>query len=438
MPVSVRSSRRRARVSSLSPSGFYGWHIVGWSALMVAMTAPGQTAAVSVFIDPMIDELGISRSAISTAYLAGTLTGALAMPLVGRMLDRFGVRRVMAVIGLVFAAALCALSLVGSIVGLTAGFVLIRMAGQGALGLTATTAVALWFTHRRGTAMGLVSAIGASTISLAPMLLEVLVSGWGWRRTWLVEGIAVAVIVLPVAWFAMRDRPADLGQHPEGDTPAPDSAPVEQWGVPRSVALRTPFFWVITAGVATVGLLATAVNFHQVSLLGEHGLTPAEAAANFLPQTVANLVGTLAGGVLADRVRSQLLIIAAMACLAGALLLGTIAAPGLLALTFGLLIGAAGGVMRTVEAATFPRHFGTTHIGAIRGVVTAVSVGATAFGPLLFATLHDLTGSYTPALLASIALPVTVAAFAWFVRAPCIHVPDAQDLDGEVRTTCPR
>lgn len=422
MPV---RPRRRARSSSLSPSGFYGWHIVGWSALMVAMTAPGQTAAVSVFIDPMISDLGVGRSAISTAYLVGTLTGALAMPLVGRLLDRFGVRRVMSVIGLVFAAALCALSLVSELVGLTAGFVLIRMAGQGALGLTATTAVALWFTRRRGTAMGLVSAIGASAISLAPVGLELLVSGWGWRRAWLVEGIVVALIVLPVAWFAMRDRPADLGQHPEGDIPEAGAPPAGQWGVARSVALRTPFFWVITAGVATVGLLATAVNFHQVSLLGEHGLSAAEAAANFLPQTVANLVGTLVVGILADRVASQLLVTAAMAFLAGALLLGTVAAPGLLALTFGLLLGGAGGAMRTVEAATFPRHFGTTHIGAIRGVVTAVSVGATAFGPLLFATLHDLTGSYTPALLGSLTLPAAVAVLALLVKPPRIRVPAA-------------
>lgn len=430
LPTTARVPRRRA----LSPSGFYGWHIVGWSALMVAMTAPGQTAAVSVFIDPMIDELGVSRSAISTAYLVGTLTGALAMPMVGRLLDRFGVRRVMVVIGVVFAGALCALSVVSSVVGLTAGFVVIRMAGQGALGLTATTAVALWFTRRRGTAMGLVSAIGASAISLAPVLLEVLVSDWGWRRAWLVEGVAVAVIVLPVAWFAMRDRPSDLGQHPEGDIPDPGAPPVEPWGVPRSVALRTPFFWVITAGIATVGLLATAVNFHQVSLLGERGLSAAEAAANFLPQTVANLVGTLVVGVLADRVRGHLLVVASMLCLAGALLLGTVVTPGLLAIAFGLLIGTAGGAMRTIEAATFPRHFGTTHIGAIRGVVTAVSVGCTAFGPLLFATLHDATGSYAPALLASVALPVGVAIAALFIRPPTVPAPD--DVEPRLTKSC--
>jgi len=49
--------------------GFYGWHMVAVSALALAMTAPGQTAAISAFIDPMTEDLGISRSAISTAYL---------------------------------------------------------------------------------------------------------------------------------------------------------------------------------------------------------------------------------------------------------------------------------------------------------------------------------------------------------------------------------
>ncbi len=404
---------------SRAASGFYGWHIVGWSALLVAATAPGQTAAVSVFIDPMIAELGISRSAVSTGYLIGTLSGAAAMPFVGRALDRFGARRVMVSVAAVFAIALVGLSAVSGIVGLTAGFVVIRMAGQGALNLAATTVVALWFHRRRGTAIGIVGALGASAISLAPVLLERLIAHWGWRTTWLAEGVFIAVVVIPVAWFAIRDRPADLGQQPDGishDEAATTNA--AGWGVTRGVALRTPFFWVLTAMVASIWMLVTGINFHQISLLTAQGLSTVEAAGNFIPQTVANLGATFAAGYLTDRVGARSLIVASMAALAAALALGTTVTSGIVAIAFGALIGTAGGAVRGFEAATFTHYFGPRHIGAIRGVVTAISVGASAFGPLLFATLHDVTGSYSPALLGSLAFPAAVIVAALLVPTP--------------------
>ncbi|MDD9205255.1 MFS transporter, partial [Georgenia sp. 10Sc9-8] len=144
------------------------WAVVTAGAVATVMSAPGQTAAISVFTDPLISELGISRHALSTSYLIGTLAGASAMPLIGRALDRFGIGRVMAVVAAVFGGTLMALSLVSGIVGLTAGFIGIRLAGQGALGLAASTAVAVHVTHRRGLALGLTSAVGSAGISLAP------------------------------------------------------------------------------------------------------------------------------------------------------------------------------------------------------------------------------------------------------------------------------
>ncbi|GEC03449.1 hypothetical protein SSP24_11040 [Streptomyces spinoverrucosus] len=142
------------------------------------MTAPGHTTGVSVFIDPLITDLGVSRTQVSTAYLTGTLVGACAMPLVGRAIDlphsrlrssgdphrptpgdhrrSRGLRR-----------DPISLSLVTYLVGLTAGFIGIRMAGQGALGLVATTTVAYWFDKRRGLALGITGAVGTAGISLA-------------------------------------------------------------------------------------------------------------------------------------------------------------------------------------------------------------------------------------------------------------------------------
>ncbi|WP_129668484.1 MFS transporter, partial [Phytoactinopolyspora endophytica] len=381
------------------------------------------------FIDPMIADLGISRSAMSTAYLIGTLAGALAMPWVGRAVDRYGVRRTMAVIGAAFGSVLIALAAATEIVGLTAGFAGIRMAGQGALGLTATTATALWFTKKRGVATGIVSAIGAIGISMTPLVMEGFIAEHGWRTAWLVEGLAIWLVVIPIALLGMRDRPAHLGQIPDGVRKSDDDGRDHvEWGATLAQTIRSPYFWVVTAGVAACGLLSTAVNFHQISLLGERGLTPGEAAGNFLWQTIAMLLATLATGALVDRIRPRWLIVVAMALLAGGLVLGARVTPGLLAVAFGALLGAAGGSMRVLEASTFPRYFGTAHLGTIRGVVVSVSVGSTAFGPLIYATAHDWTGSYTDVLLATAPIPVLIAIAALIVKPP--RVPAVHHVEG--------
>jgi MFS family permease len=428
----LRCAGRRPRGPGSAPTAqepFSGNRIVVISAVALAATAPGQTAAISAFIDPMIAGLGVSRSAISTSYLIGTLTGAAAMPWVGRALDRYGVRRTMAVIGAVFGAVLIALAAVTSLVGLTAGFVGVRLAGQGALGLTATTATALWFSRRRGTALGLVSAVGAAGISTAPILLERLVATVGWRAAWAVEGLLVWAVVIPLALLGMRDRPSDVGQHVDGVAPAEGQPAAEDWGVPRRAAMRTGFFWIVTASVAASGMLGTAVAFHQISLLGEQGLSPVEAAGNFLPQTLAALLATLATGALVDRTSPRWVTSTSMVLLAAGLLAGTAVSPGWSAIGFGVLIGAAGGSIRTLEAAAFPRYYGTAHIGSIRGFVVAVSIGSTAFGPLLFALVHDATGSYDPALLAGAALPALLAAVALFARPPALEPAPAPAHD---------
>jgi MFS family permease len=409
----------------LPNKGFYGWRIVVFAAIALALTGPGQTYGVSVFVDPMIEDLGISRTQMTTAYLVGTLVGALALPWIGQAIDRFGVRRTMAIIGALFGGLLIGMSLVSNIVGLTAGFIGIRMMGQGALNLTATTAVALWFTRKRGLAMGIVAAAGGVGMTLIPLLSERLIVDIGWRNTWLVEGLAVWVIVLPIALLGIRNRPSDVGQHVDGDSAA-DAPPAEVWGVTRKEALRSSFFWLVTVAVATISTITTAVVFHQIYLLGSRGLTPTEAAANFLPQTVATLIATLGIGALADRVSPRIVLITSMAMMAGGLLLATAVTPGLLAIAFGMLIGAAGGAMRVVEATELPRYFGTLHIGAIRGVVTSVGIAGAAVGPVLFSLGHDVTGNYTAVLLASVALPVLVAFGALLVRLPHHGKPDAQ------------
>ena len=426
---SHQSLKERLSPAAAKPDNFYGWHIVAYAAIALAATAPGQTAAVSAFIDPMIRDLGVSRAQISTAYLLGTLTGAGAMPFVGRAIDRYGTRRSMLLIGALFGAALLSLSLVQGLTGLTVGFIGIRLLGQGALSLTATMAAARWFTRRRGSALGIVSAAGAAGISIAPLLLERLISAHGWRTAWVVEGLLIWVIVIPLAIFAIRDDPAHLGQRPDGVPAEAHDGEREEHGATRREAFRTPFFWVLTAGVAVSGLLSTAVAFHQISLLGERGLSTAEAAANFMPQTVAGLAATLVTGHLVDRISARWLTAASMLMLAGALVWAVVVDPGWSAIGFGATLGASGSSIRALEAAAIPKYFGTKHLGSIRGFVASISVGSTAFGPLLFATGYEATGSYTTVLLGSVALPLGIVAATVAVGPPRARDHASQRLD---------
>lgn len=388
------------------------------------MTAPGQTAGLSVFTDPLISELDISRTGISASYFFGTLAGAAAQPFVGRALDRFGARAVTVAIGALFAGVLLALSFVGDINGLTVGFIGVRMLGQGALSLAATTAVARAITQHRGLALGVTSGIGSAGISLAPVGLERLISSVGIHDAWRWEALIVAVVVIPLAFILpARTREA---HDPDNLSTAQIVIQRESWAL--NEAIRTGMFWVIAASLAVSGMLSTALAFHQIALLGERGLTPFEAAANFLPQTITGIAATLLVGVFIDRVSPKLFVVFSMLTLAGSLLLLPFVAPGWTAIMYGLTLGAASGSLRGMEAAAYVRYYGTGHIGSIRGVATAINLASTAVGPIALSVGVDLSGSFIGPVTAFAILPLAVAALAFFVRPPRRRATTAPDL----------
>lgn len=388
---------------------YYGWRIVALAAIALGMTAPGQTAGVSVFIDPMMEGLSLSRTEVSTAYLLGTLAGAVSMPWFGSLLDRRGVRYTLSVVAAAFSVLLAVMSGVQGIVTLTLGFVGIRMLGQGALGLVSSTAVAYWFDRRRGTALGITSALGQAILSIAPLALGLAVTGLGWRSAWIAAAITVGAVTLLIARTGMRDRPEDVEQLVDGRSRTAESRDTAPWGVTRAVAVRTPMFWAITGAVVTTGLIGTGLAFHQISILGEQGLSTIEAAANFVPQTIAGLFATLATGSLVDRIRPRTLLAVSMVLLVAAIVVLPHVSPGWSAALYGAAVGASGGSARALEAAAFPRFFGTLHLGSIRGVVMASSVAGTAFGPILLALGHAASGSYVPVLRWSLLLPAAIA-----------------------------
>lgn len=377
--------------------------LVLYASLGFALSAPGQTAGISVFVDHLIEDLDLSRSVVSAAYLAGTAIGALALPGVGILLDRHGVRRVGSYLAIGFGLALAGMAGARGLISIVIGFTGIRMLGQGSLPLAFATAVTRAFERRRGIALGVFTALGEGGISLAPLGLLLMINEFGWRAAWVITALITWMLTFP------------LTRAVEGGAEVPEprvlmashgSAPVEggQWTL--NEAMSTLMFWSIAGAVATIGLTGTGLAFHQISLLGERGLDPTASAAIFIPQTIASIGTTLIVGGLVDRISPRLLLGGSMLFQAGALLSAHVAAPGLRAVSYGVILGLALGAISSHQA-ILARYFGLINIGSIRGVIMAAAIGGSAFGPFLLGAGFDVYGTYSIVLNLLLILPAT-------------------------------
>lgn len=388
--------------------------VLAFAIIAAGLTGPGQTIGVSVFIDHLVDDLSLSRSQVSTAYLIGTLTGALLLPSVGKFIDRRGVRVAQVLIGLLFGLALVNMSFVNGLVWLTIGFAGIRFLGQGSLSLVSTVTVQLRFTRTRGTAIGIFTTASAGLMALVPVVLAVTINAVGWRAAWLVSAAVVVGVVVPIAWFGLRDLPARV--RPVAALPADDELEIvgrsDTDSYQRGEAMRTGSFWLLAAISGAAGMMATALNFHQIDLLGEAGLSEKAAAALFIPQVVGSTVAGLTIGYLGDRIGTRYLPAIGMALLLSAQLLASVAAPGAIVIVYAVVLGATGGATRTASAALQPQWFGTGHIGSIQGALTLFGVGASAIGPVALTLVEQWRGSYPQAIVLLGVVPAAAMLFA--------------------------
>ena len=408
-----------------SPAGFYGWRIVGLASLVGALTGPGQSIGVSVFREAMAFDLGTSDTAVSTAYMVGTLGASTALPRLGRWIDEVGVRQAMTVIAVAFALVLAHMSLIRHVAWLAVGFLGIRMIGQGALSLAARVSIVHWFERRRGFALGVSMTLTAAGMAVVPLGLSLGVSAWGWRLTWVVAAGVVLVSVLAIARFGMVDRPSDLGQVPDGRVANSDDG--RDGGGPspsRAKVLRSPAFLVLAAVASANSLLITGMVFHQTNVLGELGYSDARAAAMFLPQAIGAIAGGLVFGWASDRRARFLLPAAVTLLLAVSCLLGGLGTSTVTIFAYSIGLGICTGGGSAINGALLPVLFGIRSIGSVSGLLHVVSVVNSALGALTFSLGADLFGSYREALTVFAIWPAGLTVVAAFWR-PHLPTPDA-------------
>ena len=408
---------------------FDGWRVLFVAGLAVFLSGPAQTYGVSPFVEPMLRELGWSRSLFSSAYSIGTLVSAGALILAGRQIDRVGNRLVLSVAAVGFGGALLLLSVASSALAILVGFALLRTCGSGVLGLGTRTLVPFWFIRHRGRAFSLLGLAGSLSLAAVPPVNQLLIEAFGWRGAWRIDALVIWLVLLPAVALLIRNRPEEIGQTPDGirrvdrlDTDGPDPAADPDAGLSLREASRTGAFWGLVGASVVPSLVVTGLAFNQVAILTDRGLPSTLAATTFAVESAIGVPTALLAGWLTDRFPVRYVLAAGQLCLAVAMvsLLMSSGTPEL-ALLYSAWRGASSGLWMVAADVAWPAYFGRRHLGSIRSVGFSVGVTGAALGPLPFGIAYDLLGGYDPAIAALLVLPVAATGAVLMAKPPVLN-----------------
>jgi sugar phosphate permease len=309
--------------ATVEPSTRRGIHRAWWVAgitLLGLVSAAAFRSTTGVMLEPLEADFGWSRATTSGAVSLNLIVYGLTAPFAAALMERFGVRLVATL-----ALALVSLAMTATLFMTTAWQLWLLWGfgvgiGTGALALVFGAVVAnRWFVTRRGLVVGVFSAASSTGQLVFLPAVAHLTEGPGWRYAAALVG-AFALVLVPLTWWLLRDRPADVGLAPYGADPATYVA--EETGDPTEGAaafavrvlresMRSRVFWVLVitfwiCGWSTNGLIGT----HFVPAAHDHGM-PATTSASLLALIgIFDIAGTVASGWLTDRMDSRYLLFA--------------------------------------------------------------------------------------------------------------------------------
>ena len=388
---------------------------------------PGRTQGLGLVTEPLLADLGIDRVSYATLNLWATLAGSAGAIGIGYAVDRLGSRIVLTSVLFALGGVVAFMSRAASYTELAVWITLTRALGQSALSVVSLAIVGQWFVRRIDTAMAVYSlAISIGFMAAFP-LVGWAVQSWGWRAAWMAVGLVIGLGLGPLAITFVRRTPESVGLAPDGGDDRPPArrhaGESELAGYTWTAALAMPSFWVFAIGTALYGLVASGIGLFNESILAERGFGPDTYYQTLAVTALTALAGNFLGGWLSSRVALGRLMAASLFILAAGVFALPFVASLLHVMVWATAMGLGGGLVMVLFFSVWGRVFGRRHLGRIQGAAQALTVIASAIGPLLLAWCLEWTGSYT---LMFEALAVVIAAAA--VAALIVSLPDAPPL----------
>ena len=427
-------------MKQLSPKNFpfyYGWFLLPFASLGVIMSLPGQTAGFSAFTEPLLNISGISRTALSTAYLIGTITSGFILPFIGKFIDKLGSRKMMVFASISLGLTLLLMSRVDKTVNILSsvfsfisvktvffiifiiGIFCLRFFGQGLLPVISNTMIGKWFEKSRGKAVAAMGIANSLAFASAPAVMSAMVYVHGWENTWLILAAVIGVGMSSIALLIYRKNPESCGLHVDGIKPLENkekSLNNEIDGVDINQARKTIIFWLITISLAIYGAVITGFTFHISAIGEEAGISLSKAVSVFIPVSFITIPLSFIASWVSDRMPAYIYVLVQAfgetLAFTSIFFLGSL--PGYLGTIIGL--GIAGGLMGPLMSTIIPKLFGRKHLGSINGAVTSMTVIGSALGPLFLSMLNDISGSFVLGILLSAFFSLTVLIISFKMR----------------------
>ena len=377
---------------------FYGWVVVASAAVGLFLGfVPIIGFTFSVFFKAIATEFHWNRSEISLGFSLSLLVLSIALPFSGKLVDKYGARRVIVPGAVLFGLGLMAFTLLTNhLWQFYLTYLFIGLVGSGTAPIPYYKVISCWFDRRRGLALGVAMGGAGLGSSLMPYLAHSIIASSGWRTAYLVIGIIVIVVTVPVVALFMKERPAMKGLRTDGETGQPMRTTQEReaQGMSAVEARHTGTFWLMCTSFFLMSITLGGCMIHMVPMLTDRGISGNAAAIAASVLGAATLLGRVGTGYLLDRFAPNLVAMTLFLLSAVGIALLWSGTAGNLAFVAAFLVGMGMGAEGDIMAYMVGRYFGVRNFGEIYGVcLTIYTIGAI-IGPMVMAAGFDTTHSY--------------------------------------------
>ncbi len=413
--VVTRSSETAAGLTEFD-LGYYGWRVV-LAACFGVMAGFGSlfVYTFTVFVKPLSAAFGWNRESISLGFGLAAMTVGASSPLIGRLIDRVGPRRVILPCMTVFSCGIAALALLrGGLWQFYAICVVIGIVGNGAAHLAYSRSISTWFQRRLGTALAFVMVGAGLGAMILPVVAQAVVSRFGWRAAYAVLGVLALLLGLPLSWRYVFER---------SDKATPVAVPVQHSGLTFRQGLGTYAFWIIVAVLFVSSISMNGAITHLSALLTDRGITARDAAWCAAVLGGSSVLGRIVTGWLLDRFFGARVAFAVSLITAGGIFLLAHANNVASGCPAAALIGVGAGGEAAITPYLLTRYFGLRAFSTLYGLTWTFYAAAGAVGPVILGRAYDSTGSYE-SLLVLLASALALAAAINLLLPKYLYAPE--------------